>query len=404
MLDHEKAELRDASAYWGKTVNETTLGLQKDLGDEHTRVLCIGPAGELKSRIACIMSDQYRAAGRGGLGAVMGSKMLKAITARGDLKIGVANPEKFKEATLATRNKITAGPVTSGALADYGTQVLMNLINNSYILPTRNHQTAYFADAEKISGEEMVKTTLVRKKPCYGCMIGCGRGTKIDGKEAEGPEYENAWAFGADCGVDDLVAVTRANNLCNDLGLDAISAGVTIACAMELSEKGYIKEKIQFGDAQKNVELTKMMGYRQGLGARTLTRRILRRAWLGYTGCSNTAETRPAGTGPVITVHGSARVYATVRKDTFNCQKNGYNSEGFIMKINIERDACVSCGTCWDTCPAFFLQNDKDSFSQIVPEYQINGNIAEGTPSPDDEGGAREAADICPAQIIHIEE
>ncbi len=265
-LDHEKAELRDASAYWGKTVNETTLGLQKDLGDEHTRVLCIGPAGELKSRIACVMSDQYRAAGRGGLGAVMGSKMLKAITARGDLKIGVAQPEKFKEATLACRHKIAAGPVTSGALADYGTQVLMNLINNSYILPTRNHQTAYFANAEKISGEEMSKTTLVRKKPCYGCMIGCGRGTKIDGKEAEGPEYENAWAFGADCGVDDLIAISRANNLCNDLGLDAISAGVTIACAMELSEKGYIKDKIQFGDAAKIVELTKMMGYRQGIG------------------------------------------------------------------------------------------------------------------------------------------
>jgi aldehyde:ferredoxin oxidoreductase len=265
-LDHGNAELRDASAYWGKTVNETTHGLQKDLGDEHTRVLCIGPAGELKSRIACVMSDQYRAAGRGGLGAVMGSKNLKAITARGEGKIAVANPEKFKEITVATRKKIMDGSVTSGALPSYGTQVLMNLINNSYILPTRNHQTAYFPNADKISGEEMSKTILVRKKPCYGCMIGCGRGTKIDGVEAEGPEYENAWAYGADCGVDDLVAITRANNLCNDLGLDAISAGVTIACAMELSEKGYIKDKIRFGDAEKIVELTKMMAYRKGIG------------------------------------------------------------------------------------------------------------------------------------------
>jgi aldehyde:ferredoxin oxidoreductase len=265
-LDHENAELRDAAAYWGKTVNETTLGLQNDLGDEHTRVLCIGPAGELKSRIACVMADQYRAAGRGGLGAVMGSKLLKAITVRGDKKIGVANPERFKAAVVAARKKIMAGPVTSGALSDYGTQVLMNLINNSYILPTRNHQTAFFKNAEKISGEEMTKTTLVRKKPCYGCMIGCGRGTKIDGVEAEGPEYENAWAYGADCGIDDLPAITRANNLCNDLGLDAISAGVTIACAMELSEKGYLKEKIQFGDASKIIELTKMMGYRRGIG------------------------------------------------------------------------------------------------------------------------------------------
>lgn len=265
-LDHGRAELRDAGAYWGKTVNETTYGLQKDLGDDHTRVLCIGPAGERKSLIACVMADLYRAAGRGGLGAVMGSKNLKAITARGEGKIGVFDPEKFKEVTAATRKKILDGPVTSGALPSYGTQVLMNLINNSYILPTRNHQSGHFKNADKISGEEMSKTILVRKKPCYGCLIGCGRGTKIDDVEAEGPEYENAWAYGADCDVDDLVAITRANNICNDLGLDAISAGVTIACAMELSEKGYIKEKIRFGDAEKIVELTKMMAYRQGIG------------------------------------------------------------------------------------------------------------------------------------------
>jgi len=265
-LSNGEAEIRDAAPYWGMTVNETTLGIQKDLGDPHIRIACIGPAGERLSRIACVMSDQFRAAGRGGLGAVMGAKNLKAVATRGDRKIGVAQPEKLKVINAGMREKLSDGAVTSGGLADYGTQVLMNLINNHYILPTKNHQSAFFAGAEKISGEQMAKTILVRKKPCYACQIGCGRGTKVDGIEAEGPEYENAWAFGADCGIDDLIWVTRANYAANDLGLDAISAGVTIACAMELSEKGFLEEKIAFGDGAAMCDLVKKMGYREGIG------------------------------------------------------------------------------------------------------------------------------------------
>ena len=107
-------------------------------------------------------------------------------------------------------------------------------------------------------GEKMTATTLVRKKPCYACFIACGRGTKVDGIEGEGPEYENAWAMGADCGIDDLAWVTRANYLCNDLGLDAISAGVTIACAMEMYEKGYISHKIEWGDGAAMCDLVKI--------------------------------------------------------------------------------------------------------------------------------------------------
>ena len=265
-LNRGEAELRDASSYWGMTVNETTAGIKKDLNDEHIRIACIGPAGEKLSRIACVMSDQFRAAGRGGLGAVMGSKNLKAIAARGEGKIAVAEPEKLKEVLVGVRKKLTEGPVTSQSLSNYGTPVLMNVINNHYILPTRNHQTAYFANAENISGEKMAATTLVRKKPCYACFIACGRGTKVDGIEAEGPEYENAWAMGADCGIDDLVWVTRANNLCNDLGLDAMSAGVTIACAMEMSQKGYIEQKIAWGDGAAMCDLVRKMGYREGFG------------------------------------------------------------------------------------------------------------------------------------------
>ncbi len=248
------------------TVNETTAGIKKDLNDDHIRIACIGPAGEKMSRIACVMSDQFRAAGRGGLGAVMGSKNLKAVAARGEGKVAVALPEKLKEVIITVRKKLTEGPVTSQSLSNYGTPVLMNVINNHHILPTRNHQTAFFANAENISGEKMTATTLVRKKPCYACFIACGRGTKVDGIEGEGPEYENAWAMGADCGIDDLVWVTRANYLCNDLGLDAMSAGVTIACAMEMYEKGYISHRIEWGDAAAMCDLVKDMGYRKGFG------------------------------------------------------------------------------------------------------------------------------------------
>lgn len=265
-LNRGRAELRDASPFWGTTVNEATAGIREDVGEARASVACIGPAGERLSRIACVMSDNHRAAGRGGLGTVMGSKRLKAVAARGEGKVAVADPEGVREAIASMRKKMLAGPVTSRSLTDYGTNVLMNLINASAILPTRNHQTAYFPNADAISGERMTETTLVRKKPCYACFVACGRGTKVDGVEGEGPEYENAWAFGADCGVDDLAAVTRTNFLCNDLGLDAMSAGVTVACAMELSEKGYLPETIRFGDAAAVHDLVRKMGYREGIG------------------------------------------------------------------------------------------------------------------------------------------
>jgi aldehyde:ferredoxin oxidoreductase len=265
-LHNGEAEIRDATPYWGMNVNDVTAAIPRDLNDPHVRIACIGPAGETMSRIACVMSDQFRAAGRGGLGAVMGSKNLKAVAVRGEGKVAIADPEKLQSVLIPIRKKLHDGPVTSQGLSNYGTQVLMNLINNSYILPTNNHQSAYFANAEKISGEEMAKTTLVKKKPCYGCFIGCGRGTRVDGIEAEGPEYESAWAFGADCGVDDLLWVTRANNFCNNMGIDTMSAGVTLACAMEMSQRGYIQEKIPFGDGAVMFSLLQKMVAREGIG------------------------------------------------------------------------------------------------------------------------------------------
>ena len=187
-LNHGEAALEDASPYWGSTVNETTQAIPKDLGDPRVRIACIGPAGEKMSRMACIMSDQFRAAGRGDSGRSSGQKTSRQSPYRGTGKINAAEPDKLKEVIISVQKKLHEGPVTSQGLTNYGTQVPMNPINQSHILPTRNHQSAYFENAENISGEKMTETILVRKKPCYSCFVACGRGTKSDGVEGEGPQ------------------------------------------------------------------------------------------------------------------------------------------------------------------------------------------------------------------------
>ena len=229
-LKNGEAELRDATHLWGKTSMETTKTLLDELQDKGAKIACIGPAGEKLARLACIMNDNFRALGRGGVGAVMGSKNLKAIVATGDVKIEIAHPEKIKELQLDFNKRFKENGVTK-ALHDYGTDVLVNIINENYIFPVKNFQSGRWpsATADKIGGETLAKTFLKRPKGCFSCTIMCGRLTEIDGVETEGPEYETAWSFGADCGVDDLSAVKKANDLCNELGLDTIGAGATIA-------------------------------------------------------------------------------------------------------------------------------------------------------------------------------
>ena len=264
-LDNGTIEIRDAAGLWGKTVPETTDAIIKELGDRTVRVACIGPAGEKLTLFACIMNEKTRAAGRGGAGAVMGSKNLKAIAARGDTKIGAADEKKFIDVKEQIRKKIAENAI-SKALHSYGTGVLVNIINENYIHPTRNFQTAHFLTAEKVSGEEIAKSILKRPKGCFSCIVKCGRVHEIDGVEGEGPEYESIWAFAADCGVDDLLAVTRANNLCNEYGLDTISTGATIACLMEMTEKGLVKDPIRFGDAAEMLAMVKKIALREGIG------------------------------------------------------------------------------------------------------------------------------------------
>ena len=255
----------DAADLWGMRVFAVTKKLGQD--NNKRNVLCIGPAGENLSRIAAIMNDRERAMARGGPGAVMGSKNLKAIVVEGTGRSEIVDKERFKFLLYETKKLLAASPLTSQALPEFGTVVLMNIMNNIGALATRNHQLTQFDGAEAISGEELSEKYLVRNAACWACPIGCTRISKTEKVEGEGPEFESTWAFGAQCGVDDLTAIIEVNSLCNDLGLDTISAGSTIACAMELSEKGYLDSDLRFGRADLLARSVEEMAYRRDLGA-----------------------------------------------------------------------------------------------------------------------------------------
>lgn len=265
LLDNGKAELRDASYLWGKTTGQTTDAIIDELNDKSARVSCIGPAGEKLVLFSCIINEKTRAAGRGGVGAVMGAKNLKAIVARGDLPIKAADEAQLAAVKARVKKKIEENGIET-ALHNYGTAVLVNIINENYVLPTRNFQSAHFPQAESVSGETMAKTILKKPKGCYACIVQCGRVCEFDGESGEGPEYEPVWAFGPDCGIDDLKVVARANNICNEYGLDAISTPATIACLMEMAEEGYVSHPIRFGNTKGMLQLVEQIAKREGIG------------------------------------------------------------------------------------------------------------------------------------------
>jgi aldehyde:ferredoxin oxidoreductase len=270
-----KAELRDASHLWGFNVHKTTDQIQKELGSQF-KVACIGPAGEKLVRFACVMNDKHRAAGRCGMGAVMGSKKLKAIAARGTRKVEIAKPDVFTAVAKKQYDLIRDSMLKVG-LETHGTNLLLDMVNVRGGLPTRNWQIGMFAQVEKIDGPALTENILKDRVACFACPIACGRVSEIKtgkwaGKEGEGPEYESVVLLGSACDVDDLNAITMANFLCNEYGLDTISVGSVIAFAMECYEKGILTKKdtggleIKFGDPDILVELTEKIGKREGIG------------------------------------------------------------------------------------------------------------------------------------------
>ena len=286
-IHNDQVELCDATHLWGKGVWDTEETIRAESGVPDCIVASIGQAGENLVRFASIMNDLHRAAGRSGVGAVMGSKLLKAIAVRGTGGVRLADPRGFMAASWAMKAKLKESAVTAEGLPTYGSEVLVNVINEHGALPTRNHQETVFEHAEDISGETLTETRLVANKACFACTIACGRVTKLPGDAAdkysvtmhprnwriagEGPEYENAWAMGADCGIGDLDALIKANWLCNDLGMDPITLGATLAAAMELYEKGALTDAqtgmpLRFGSAEALVAMTEKTAYRDGFG------------------------------------------------------------------------------------------------------------------------------------------
>ncbi len=350
-IEDDKAELRDASHLWGKNVFETTDMVLEETAED-ARVACIGPGGEKKVLFAGVRNDKNRAAGRSGLGAVMGSKNLKAVAVKGSKSIKVADPEGFMEACTDARTKLKEHPVTGGGLPTYGTQILINILNQSGALPTRNWRDGgIFEEAEGISGETLTEKYLVRNKGCFGCNIGCGRITRIpEGKFesfGEGPEYEAGWALGACCGVGDLEAVSKANFICNELGIDPITTGTTIACAMEMYEKGILTEEevgraIPFGDAEGLVELTRMIGHREGFGDMLAEGSYRMASKYGCPELSMSVKKQEMPAYDGRGVQGMGLEYATSNRG--GCHVRGYLTSPEILGIPEKLDPLVTEG------------------------------------------------------------
>jgi aldehyde:ferredoxin oxidoreductase len=269
-----EAEIRDASQLWGKYSKETQEEIRKELGDERIRIALIGPAGEKLVRVSCILNELKHANGRTGLGAVMGSKNLKAIAVRGKKRMEVADEEAVRRLTKWLKDTYEEPYFSIGNL---GTSRVTTMLSEQGILPTLNFREGSFAEADVISGETMSKTILVRRGTCYGCFVRCKREVQVGEPYFVepiygGPEYETVAAFGSMCGIADLKAISKANQLCNAYGLDTISMGGLISFAMECYENGILTKgdtgglELRFGNVEAMMRMLEMIGKREGLG------------------------------------------------------------------------------------------------------------------------------------------
>lgn len=270
-------EIRDASHLWGKDTFETAELLEKEVGDKRAQVVSIGQGGENLVRYAGIMNDKGSTAGRTGMGAVMGSKKLKAVVARGKKKPPIADEEKFKQLREHLREALKFSLVAEG-LGAFGSNVHMEYGMAIGDVPTKNWTKAYWASGpEKLGGSTVSETRLTKSHSCYACPIGCKRIVEVKSgpfamEEGPGPEYEAAVAMGTDIMVDDLDANLKANELCDRYGIDVISTGSTIAWAIEAYEKGILTDKetggmkLGWGNPKMLVELVEKIAKREGVG------------------------------------------------------------------------------------------------------------------------------------------
>ncbi len=350
-INDDKVELRDATALWGKIVPEATEAIRAAT-DEEASVALIGPAGERQVLFANIMNESGRAAGRTGVGAVMGSKNLKAVAVRGTGSVRVADVKAFREAALKAHTMIKNHPVGGGGLKAYGTDVLINILNETGGLPTRNFREGVFATADKVGGESLTKNILTRPRGCFSCIMSCGRATRVTNPKyagvGEGPEYETAWSFGPDCGIDDLDAITKAHYLCNDYGMDAIAMGTTIACAMDLFESGIIKAKdtggdaLRFGDAEMMVEMTRRTGVGEGFGKKLALGSFRLAESYGHADYSMSAKKQEMPAYDPRAVQGIGLNYATSNRG--GCHVRGYMTAVEVLGNPLKLDNLATEG------------------------------------------------------------
>ncbi len=367
MIDNDDCRLLDGGDIWGTSVWDTEDWIKNTHQDPQIRVASIGVSGEKGVKFACVVNDYHRAAGRSGVGTVMGSKNLKAVAIRGTLGVSVKDPKRFFEATAAGKAVLAGNAVTGEGLPAFGTQVLMNVINETGALPTHNHRDVQFAGAHAISAEAMAepresdgKPNLVRNSACFGCTIACGRISTVDRTHytvAERPqyqvasgglEYEAAWALGAATGVDDLDALTFANFICNEQGIDPISFGATVGAAMEMYEDGILTDKetggieLKFGNAKALTDLAELTAKGEGFGAEIgLGSKLLCEKY-GHAELSMSVKGQEFPAYDSRGIQGMGLGYATSNRGA--CHLRGYTVASEVLGIPEKTDPLVADG------------------------------------------------------------
>jgi len=269
-------ELRNAKEFWGLKTYETQDKLLKKLDEKRAAIVCIGPAGENQVKIACIISGTH-VSGRGGTGAVMGSKNLKAIVVKGSKDLNIRDLKSLEKHTDGLVDRFKNNPVTGKILPEYGTTLSVDGANNLGLLGTRNWQSEVFEKAGEIGGNTFKSKYAIKHSSCFGCPIACAKIYKVNngkykGTIAKGPEYETIWALGSNCDNSDPASLIKANNLCDNLGIDTISAGAAIGLAMESYEKGIITSgqtggiELKWGDTDVIINLVEQIGYKKDFG------------------------------------------------------------------------------------------------------------------------------------------
>lgn len=271
-----EVSFRSAERLWGTCTTDCQIFIKEELGDHNFRVACVGPSGEQRSLIACIINER-RAMGRKGLGAVMGAKRLKAIAVRGSGELPIADPRRYGAARRELLKQFKTSPTLYPGLSKYGTSTVVDTACELGIFPANNYSaTGLFTPIEEI-GYETQAEDIIRRNPCYNCPVACSqvrlaRSGQFIGALTEGPEFESSWSLGGDTGVSDVSSLYLADRLCDEYGLDTISTGATIAFAMELFERGIISSEetdgleLRFGNHQAMIEMIHRIARRQGFG------------------------------------------------------------------------------------------------------------------------------------------